>query len=127
MEAFKFEKNDIENVINQMSSTELDNLTFGAVQVDKNGKILTYNKKEGDITGRNPLDMVGKNFFTEVAPCTNSQAFYGKFKEGVGKGDLNVVFNYVFDYNMTPTQVMVYMKKALAGESYWIFIKNKGA
>lgn len=107
-----------------MDDSQLDDLAFGAVQLDAKGTIISYNQAEGEITGRDPDDVKGKNFFTEVAPCTNTDEFFGKFKEGVASGNLNNLFEYVFDYQMAPTKVQVHMKKALQGDSYWVFVKR---
>ena len=124
MDIVKFGQEDIENTLSDMKDSDLDGLALGAIQLDKNGTILQYNAAEGDITGRDPEAVKGKNFFTEVAPCTNTDEFFGKFKDGVASGDLNALFEYVFDYNMTPTKVKVHMKKALSGETYWVFVKR---
>jgi photoactive yellow protein len=124
MEVVKFGADNIENEIANMDDSQIDGLAFGAVEVDKNGTILRYNAGEGEITGRNPDEVVGKNFFTEVAPCTQSEEFYGAFKKGVESGNLNTLIEYTFDYKMQPTKVKVHMKKALNGDSYWIFVKR---
>ncbi|NNM67528.1 MAG: photoactive yellow protein [Spirochaetales bacterium] len=124
MEIVSFETQDLANVLAKMGDKAVDNLAFGAVKVDAAGKILQYNVAEGDITGRDPKAVLGKNFFTEVAPCTNRPEFQGKFKEGVSSGNLNTLFEYVFDYNMKPTKVKVHMMKAVAGEGYFIFVKR---
>jgi len=124
MEIIKFDDNNIENKLSDLSDVEVDQLSFGAIQLDGEGNILFYNAAEGGITGRDPKSMIGKNFFNEVAPCTKSQEFYGRFKEGVEKDDLSVLFEYTFDYKMTPTKVKVHMKKALAGDGYWILVKR---
>jgi photoactive yellow protein len=34
------------------------------------------------------------------------------------------MFEYVFDCRMAPTKVKIHMKKALVGDSYWIFVKR---
>jgi photoactive yellow protein len=107
-----------------MNPAEIDSLAFGAVQLDATGKILAYNAAESDITGRSPKDVIGKNFFKDVAPCTATPAFMGVFTEGVKAGKLAAIFDYVFDYNMKPTQVRVHMKKALVGDTFWIFVKR---
>jgi photoactive yellow protein len=120
----KFGAEDIENVMSKLSEGDIDNLAFGAVELDATGKIISYNAAEGDLTGRDPSECVGKNFFSEVAPCTKSPEFYGRFKEGVEKDDLNCMFEYTFDYNMQPTKVKVHMKKALVSDSYWVFVKR---
>lgn len=124
MDIVRFGSDDIENTLSKMKSDELDDLAFGAIQLDGEGKILAYNAAEGEITGRDPAEVKGKNFFTEVAPCTNTDEFHGKFKKGVQDGNLNNLFEYVFDYNMKPTKVQVHMKKALQGDSYWVFVKR---
>ncbi len=124
MEHVAFGSEDIENTLAKMDDSQLDNVAFGAIQLDADGKILQYNAAEGDITGRDPKEVIGKNFFKDVAPCTDSPEFYGKFKEGVQSGNLNTMFEYTFDYQMTPTKVKVHMKKALSGDSYWVFVKR---
>lgn len=124
MEIVTFGKDDIENVLGRMSSTQLDGLSFGAIEVDSTGKILKYNATEGAITGRDPKAMVGKNFFRDVAPCTNRPEFRGVFDAGVKSGDLSTLFEYVFDHQMVPTKVKVHMKKAISGDTYWIFVKR---
>lgn len=124
MEVVKFGAEDIENTLSKLSNKDVDGLAFGAIELDKDGKILSYNSTEGAITGRKPEDVMGKNFFREVAPCTNRPEFFGKFKDGVENDNLNTMFEYVFDYNMQPTKVKVHMKKALSGNSYYIFVKR---
>lgn len=119
-----FDQNDVENVLADLSDDEVDDLAFGAIQLDAKGKILSYNQRESQITGRNAEDVIGKNFFKEVAPCTRRPEFYGRFQEGVKNDDLNAVFNYTFDYKMNPTRVRVHMKKALAGDSYWVLVQR---
>ena len=119
-----FGKNDIENVLGQLSNVEIDKLAFGAVQIDADGKILTYNAAEAGITGRSAASVLGKNFFRDVAPCTDAPNFKGVFDAGVTSGDLNTMFEYVFDYNMAPTKVKIHMKRAISGDTFWIFVKR---
>ena len=119
-----FGKDDIDNVLAKLSAREVDQLAFGAVQLDGKGTILQYNAAEASITGRNAKEVIGKNFFREVAPCTSKPSFKGVFDAGVRDGNLNTMFEYVFDYNMKPTKVKIHMKKAISDGSYWIFVKR---
>lgn len=119
-----FGKDDIENVLGKLSAKEINELAFGAVQLDGTGRILSYNAAEASITGRDAANVIGKNFFRDVAPCTNSPTFKGVFDAGVKAAHLNTMFEYVFDYNMTPTKVKIHMKKALTGDTFWIFVKR---
>ncbi|MFY7960828.1 MAG: photoactive yellow protein [Elsteraceae bacterium] len=120
----EFGKESIENILGKMSKEQIDGLAFGAIQLDASGKILQYNAMEGSITGRDPKAMIGRNFFTDVAPCTNTPKFKGVFDAGVKQNNLNTMIEYVFDYQMAPTKVKVHMKKALVGDSYWVFVKR---
>ena len=124
MSIVAFGKEDVENVLARMTPQELDDLAFGAVQLDARGKVLVYNAAEASITGRNAADVVGRNFFTEVAPCTDTPRFRGIFEAGVRADNLNTMFEYTFDYRMQPTKVKIHMKKALVGDTYWIFVKR---
>ena len=124
IELISFGKTDIENVLSRLDAGQLNQLAFGAVEVDASGKILKYNATEGAITGRDPKAVLGRNFFRDVAPCTNRPAFKGVFDAGVRSGNMNTLFEYVFDNKMVATKVKVHMKRALSGQTYWIFVKR---
>jgi photoactive yellow protein len=96
-ERISFGTTDIENVLAKMDDTQLNKLAFGAVEVDGKGTILKYNAAEGAITGRDPKAVIGKNFFKEVAPCTNRPEFKGVFDAGVKEGKFSKLFEYIFD------------------------------
>ena len=120
----RFDKSDIENVLNDMSDAQIDELAFGAIELDGSGTILRYNAVEAEITGRDPKAMIGLNFFTDVAPCTDTPSFRGEFDKGVKAGVLETMFEYVFDYEMHPTKVKVHMRKGLSGDTYWVLVKR---
>jgi photoactive yellow protein len=111
--------------MSSLSDEEIDNLMYGAVELDAEGKILRYNIAESELTGRRPEDVIGRNFFNDVAPCTRSDEFSGRFFNGVKTGEFNAVFEYVFDHEMTPTKVRILMIKSVARDSYWLLIKRK--
>ncbi|WP_200258325.1 photoactive yellow protein [Halorhodospira neutriphila] len=125
MEHITFGSEDIENALARLDREQLDRLPFGAIQVDPEGNILEYNATEGAIVGQDPRTMIGLNFFRDVAPCADSPDFYGHFREGVERGRLNVMFEYVFERDgVGPLRVKVHLKKALHGDAYWIFVKR---
>lgn len=124
MDVVAFGQEDIQNTLAKMNDGQLDQLAFGAIELDANGRVLKYNAAESEITGRSPDQVIGKNFFRDVAPCTDSPQFAGRFRDGVASGELNTMFEYTFDYKMKPTKVKVHMKRALAGDTYWVFVKR---
>jgi len=114
---------DIERIQN-FSEGELDQLPFGAIRLDREGKILSFNQAEADLSGRKKENVLGKNFFTEVAPCTNVQDFAGKFRDGVSAGKLHTVFPYVFDYKMDPRNVWVTLFFSNETDTAWVFVRD---
>jgi photoactive yellow protein len=110
--------------IEQLGEPELDQLPFGAIRLDKDGKILSFNQAEVTLSGRKKENVVGKSFFADIAPCTDVQAFAGKFREGVRKGALHVVFPYVFDFEMEPRQVWVTLFFSNETDTAWVFVRD---
>ena len=125
MKRVRFDPTDLENVMAIISPEEVDDLMYGAVELDAQGVILRYNQAESEITGKKPEDVIGRNFFYDVAPCTQSDAFSGRFFEGVKTGELNATFEYVFDHEMAPVKVRIIMIKSVTEETYWLLIKRK--
>ncbi len=110
--------------IRHLGEQQLDQLPIGAIQLDREGKILTYNQTEADLASRKKENVLGKNFFREVAPCTNVQDFAGRFREGVAKGQLHTVFPYVFDYEMDPRKVWVTLFYSNETDTAWVFVRD---
>lgn len=111
--------------LSRMSSDQLNGLDFGVIKVSPSGEIQFYNKYESELAGVSPQDAVGKNFFTQVAVCTNNKLFFGKFKEGVSAGSLNLEFNYTFTYKMRPTNIKAHLYHDSASSTNWIMIKKR--
>ncbi len=109
MENINFEGVNLAELLPRIPDTVKNGLPFGIVKMDLKGTILEYNMAEGELTGVDPNWAIGKNFFDDVAMCTKTQAFYGRFVEGVKLGFLNVVFEYVFDHQKSATKVKVHM------------------
>lgn len=119
----KFIDSNILSKLGTLTQAEADAAAFGIVKVDGTGKILLYNKYESELANVPIQTAVGKNFFTEVAICTNNRIFYGRFKEGMVTGDLDIAFNYVFTYKMKPTNVVIHLYHDKTSDSNWIFVK----
>jgi len=123
MELIKFGNDHVDNLVAQ-DPTRLDRLPFGAILVDRTGRVLKYNNMQAALAGRTAGEVVGKNFFNDVAPCTKGHLFQGRFQQGVAQGSINAMFEYAFDYKMAPAKVRVHMKSASIDEGIWIFIKR---
>jgi photoactive yellow protein len=110
--------------ISELSKEELDSLPFGAIKLDGNGNVCSFNDYEARLTGRDPKNVIGKNFFTEVAPCTNVRSFAGRYSEGVEKGELHAIFPYRFDFKMSPRDVTVTLFYHKQTDTGWVFVRE---
>lgn len=115
---------DIDNVLARLSPEQLDELPFGAIKVDRRGTILLYNKAESLISGRDPQRVIGKNFFRDIAPCTNRPEFLGRFVAGLLSGKLDVRFEYFFDFKMAPAKVSVHLRRSYFDDTVWILVER---
>lgn len=110
--------------ISRMSEEQLDLLPFGAIRLDRDGNIKSFNMTESKLTGRDPRRVIGRNFFTDVAPCTNVQGFAGRFREGMEKQELHAIFPYRFDFEMAPRDVTVTLFYSKQTETAWVFVRE---
>ena len=112
--------------LDALSPGEIDALPFGVVQVDARGTILLYNAAESRFSGRAAADVIGRDFFRSVAPCTNLPAFRGRFLDGVRRGQLDHTLEFVFGFE-PPQRVRVTMRSAAEPGRYWLAIEPLGA
>jgi photoactive yellow protein len=117
---------DVDSLVSEIGSLtadDLDLLPFGAIQLDANGVILAYNKSEEKLAGRKAEDVIGKNFFRDIAPCTRVKRFYGAFQTGVDRRELNEVFDFTFKFPHGDREVRIRMiYSATPKPAVWIFV-----
>ncbi len=119
-----FDDDELGEVLRTCSDETLNQAPFGIVQVDDNGIVEFYNRYEAELADVEPEDAMGRNFFTQLAPCSGNRLFHGRFKDGIRKGDLDERFTYTFTYKMSPTLVQVRMYQDEAGNN-WIMVRKE--
>ena len=106
MEIIPFGSQDLDNILAR-EPQRAEYLPFGAVMLDRQGKIVKYNRAEGMIANKTPEDMIGKDFFNEVAPCAKGKRF-----------------DYKFAYKGTNVGVKIHLKSQPDGQHCWMFVKR---
>ncbi len=94
--------------VNRVDETQLNTLPYGLVVLDRDGRVLFYNETESRLTGFARNRVLGKNFFSEVAPCTAVKDFEGVFRDFVG-GSLGrtVFFDFAFHFSAGTQNVTI--------------------
>jgi photoactive yellow protein len=108
--------------IDHMAESDLDRLPYGAIQLDIRGNILKYNAGESRLSGLLRENVLGKNFFKQVAPCTDVQQFYGRFQECVAAKKLNEEFRYHFAFKNNPRDVIVSLHYSADTSTVWVLV-----
>jgi photoactive yellow protein len=80
---------------------QIDTLPFGLIGVDADGRIDQYNAYESRLSRLSKDRVLGRNFFTEVAPCTAVKEFQGRFERfaaepGPGAESFDFEFRFPF-------------------------------
>lgn len=123
VDELRFEDDDLGEKLRHASQEQLNDTSFGIIQVDDDGVVQFFNQYESELSGVDPAEAMGRNFFTDVAPCTNNRLFRGRFKDGVRRGDLDETFTYTYTYKMRPTLVDVHLYRDKAGNN-WITVQK---
>lgn len=111
--------------LSYMTRAQADQQPYGIVKLDDDGNVQMYNRWESEMAGVEPMAAEGRNFFTQVAPCTNNRLVFGKFKEGVANGSLDLEYNYTFTYKMRPTNVKLRILCHAPGRSHFVLVSKR--
>ena len=103
-----FESVTLSELENSDNNT-LEGLPFGIVRSNTSDHLCNfYNKYEADLAGLSSDQVLNRNFYVDVAPCTNNFLVYNRFVE---EETIDDVLDYVFTYNLKPTKVQLRLLK----------------
>src|ERR1700685_3049932 len=88
-------------VLDAMDVATLDALPFGVIGMTLDGTVTNYNAAESGLSGLTPANVIGRHFFSAVAPCTNNFMVAHRFGTDIKIDD---VIDYVFTLRMKPIE-----------------------
>jgi photoactive yellow protein len=109
--------------VDSISEKELDSLPYGVIQLDAQGTVLRYNAYEAGLSHVAKQKVLGKNFFKEIAPCTDMKDFYGRFQDGIDGGELHCTFRFHFAFKESPRDVTVTLFYNKRDETVWVLVQ----
>jgi len=112
----KFESADVYDELLAASDVELGDVDFGVIGLGHDHRVVFYNRAESALSGLSAERVIGRHFFTEVAPCTNNFMVAHRFET---EESLDATIDYVFTLRMKPTPVRLrLLRRAVASRQF---------
>jgi photoactive yellow protein len=120
MMSLEFTQPELHEGLATADADALDSLPFGVVGLALDGKVTSYNIAESRLSGLTPANVVGRHFFSAVAPCTNNFMVAHRFENEVAMDD---IIDYVFTLRMQPTKVRLRLLKAVGHSRMFLAVQ----
>ena len=117
-----FHYEGIANELERCSDETLDGLPFGVIRMTRDGLVNGFNAYEVRLAGLSRSRVVGKHFFTEVAPCTNNALVAQRYEECLM---LDERLPYVFTLRMRPRKVELRLLKVTDSAHQYLLVRNR--
>jgi photoactive yellow protein len=101
---------------------DLDALHFGLIAMAQDGTVEHYNAWEGQLSGLTPERVVGRQFFTSVAPCTNNFMVAHRFET---EPEIDDEIDYVFTFRLAPTRVHLRLLKRPGSRRMYMAVEHR--
>ncbi len=121
-----FNDPNLAKVVETLTARELDNLPFGAIRLDRDGRVAVYSEAEARLSGFGPRPRLGLDFFSQIAPCMGTDAFRGRAEKALTSGSLDLEFSHFGDFDDPDRELTVKIQSATGG-GVWIFMRRESA
>lgn len=118
----QFSDVNIGDALAELDEAAIDALEFGVIRMGLDGVVVAYNSYESRLAGISPTRVLGKHFFTEVAPCTNNYLVASRFEECAV---LDEQLPYVFTVRMRPRNVELRLVKIRDAASQFVLVRPR--
>ncbi len=86
-------------VLDGCDGASLDALDFGVIRMDRALTVAGFNRTGIEMTGLTPERVLGRPFFSAVAPCMNNVLVAGRF---AAEPELDAMVEYVLTFRVRP-------------------------
>jgi photoactive yellow protein len=108
--------------LERASAGDLDGLAFGLVALAAGGIVEHYNLAEANLSGLTPARVVGRDFFTSVAPCANNFMVAERFAT---EPTIDAVVDYIFTFRLAPMKVRLRLMRRQGGRRSYLAVQRR--
>jgi photoactive yellow protein len=109
--------------VEQLPLEALHALPFGVIRLDEAGRVRFFSKTEAEQSGFGDRRAIGRDFFTQMAPCLGTPDFLRRIERARQAGTLDIMFEQVGDFDDAERLLRVRVKSA-SGGGLWLFIER---
>ncbi len=107
-----------------LDSEDVNRLPFGLMELTRMGVVRRYNVTEAEMAGLAVDSVLGKDFFREVAPCTQATEFEDRWRELLASGGGDADFEFVFRFQRGHRLVRIRMIVEDDGDRNLILVQD---
>jgi photoactive yellow protein len=117
-----FTQSELHESLVTADAVALDGLSFGVIGMTPDGTVTSYNAAESRLSGLTPANVMGRHFFSAVAPCTNNFMVAHRFEMETTIDD---IIDYVFTLRMRPTKVRLRLLKEAGCSRMFLAVERR--
>lgn len=117
-----FAQPDLMDWLETADDAALDRLDFGVIAMSQDGIVVAYNAAESRLAGLRAGRVLGRHFFTAVAPCTNNYLIAHRYET---EAEIDATIDYVFTLRMNPTKVRLRLLKRAAAPRMYLAVDRR--
>lgn len=104
-----------------MSAQAFDELAFGVVRMRDDGEVVAYNTWESSMSGLSRDRVLGRIFFSDVAPCTNNYLVAKRFMR---EPELDATLDYIFTLRLKPVAVKLRLLRSVTAAHMYLLVQQ---
>jgi photoactive yellow protein len=113
-----FEEASIQSLLD--APDQLDTLNFGIIGFNDASDVVIYNTFEASSAALRQARVLGKNLFSEIAPCLNNAMVAQRFES---EPELDVIISYVLALRMRPIPVRLRLLKKIDNDIRFLLVE----
>lgn len=118
---------ELHSWLDEANDEELDQLPFGVVGIDREGRTCRYNQFEANLALFQPSEVIGRAFFGEIGRCMDNAMVAGRIAQAVQRNEpLDASLDYVIAFRSAKTKARLRLLHAPSSPTSYLLLERLG-